>query len=121
MTASPAVAAAGCHGNACDGRNPKSQGCQGDARDVPKSRVHAGSAPYPEVWARYSPTCQAVWAKADKADGRSFRIDVLDGPSYVESTQSSFQAFSAMVGADHTYRVCLRDVDGRWECGPWHR
>ncbi|MGW6916362.1 DUF2690 domain-containing protein [Kitasatospora sp. NPDC054939] len=117
----PASAAAGCRGNACDGRNPEASGCRADARDVPNSHVRPGSQKTPRVWARYSPGCHAVWAKADRADGWTLRIQVLDGPSYDAPTKASTEAFTAMVGADRKHRVCILDVDGQWECGAWRR
>ncbi|MGW7259540.1 DUF2690 domain-containing protein [Streptomyces sp. NPDC054834] len=119
QAASPALAAPGCRSDACTGKNPKSQGCNADAKDVPKSVVHPDSGQHPIAWLRSSAKCHAVWAKAEKSEGWEFRIEVMNGKSYVAATQLSFEAYTAMVGADRSYRICWRDVDGAPSCGHW--
>ncbi|MFJ2864239.1 DUF2690 domain-containing protein [Kitasatospora sp. NPDC087314] len=114
-----ASAAGGCRGNACDGKNPKALGCGNDARDVPDTQVAPGSQKHPRAWLRYSPTCHAVWAKGEQADGWTIRVQIMGSDSYDAPTLASGEAFTAMVGADHTHRVGVQDVDGRWAYSNW--
>ncbi|MEV0531901.1 DUF2690 domain-containing protein [Kitasatospora sp. NPDC050463] len=115
----PAAAAAGCHGNACEGKNPKTLGCAEDARDIPRTEIRPDTQLHPRVWLRYSAKCHAVWAKGEWADGWTIRVAILDGDPYDAPTLASGEAFTAMVGADRTHHVGILDVDGQWVYGKW--
>ncbi|MGW2489062.1 DUF2690 domain-containing protein [Streptomyces sp. NPDC001606] len=67
-------------GNTCTGKDAQAQGCGADAKDVPKSAVHPDSQKHPVAWLRSSAKCHAVWAKAEKADGWEFRIELQERP-----------------------------------------
>ncbi len=117
----PAQAAATCHGNACDGKNPVAAGCSADAETVPSSQVPTGSEPHVRAWLRYSKACHAVWAQAPASDGWNFRIQIRGGTTYSGTTLNSGPTYTLMVGADHEHRVGLQDVDGQWDNGPWRK
>ncbi|MFG2332772.1 DUF2690 domain-containing protein [Streptomyces sp. NPDC048604] len=105
--AAPAGATGGCWHTGCDGKDPAAY-CQGDARTVGSFSLPSGSG-YRVVELRYSPSCEAIWARMSKgyydvnnaaaphtkiirnSDGRSYQCTVpYNGGS----------CYTAMVG-DH--------------------
>ncbi|GAB3148450.1 hypothetical protein GCM10027290_33190 [Micromonospora sonneratiae] len=61
--ASPAQAAT-CNGASCYGKNPYTEGCAGDAY-TPTGAAFSSAAGYVEL--RYSPSCNANWAKVSNS------------------------------------------------------
>ncbi|MFE4517017.1 DUF2690 domain-containing protein [Kitasatospora sp. NPDC056783] len=116
-----ATAAAGCHGNACEGRSPKATGCGSDAQTIPGTVTHPGSGLHPQVWLRYSKQCDAVWAQGEESNGWTIRVQLDGGASYDAPTVPSGSAFTSMVGAGHRHRVGVLDADGRWSYGAWRK
>ncbi|MFF5535911.1 DUF2690 domain-containing protein [Streptomyces cinerochromogenes] len=116
---SDAVAAAGCRGNACDGRNPHTTRCDQDARNLGNPIRGEGG---PAVRLRVSSRCSAAWVLIEKGDHAwKGRIDIRGGNSYHVNATPSRPAYSLMVGTSHAYRACKQDLsDGAWSCGGWH-
>ncbi|MFG2626874.1 DUF2690 domain-containing protein [Streptomyces sp. NPDC048473] len=119
VTASPeAGAAAGCRGNACDGKNPHTTHCDQDARYLGDPIRLSGG---PAVRLRTSAKCSASWVLIEKGDHAwQGRIEIRGGRSYHVNATSSRPAYSLMVGSSHAYRACKLDVDGAWICGRWY-
>lgn len=59
--AAPQALAASCSGTGCNGKNPQTTGCVGDAVTV--SNAHASDGHYIEL--RYSKACKALWVRGD--------------------------------------------------------
>lgn len=69
FTATPALAAQ-CRPGSCNGLDPQTTGCAGDARNVASFR-YSGSNWYLEgalMELRYSPTCDTAWVRTTGGD-----------------------------------------------------
>ncbi|MFE6737526.1 DUF2690 domain-containing protein [Streptomyces tubercidicus] len=116
---SQAVTAASCRGNACDGKNPHTTGCDRDARDLrPPIRGEGG----PDLRLRVSSLCSAAWVLFDKGnDTWKGWIQIRGGDSYPVHASPYRPAYSRMVGTSHAYRACKKNVtDEGHVCGIWH-
>lgn len=71
--AAPAFASVGCNGSSCDAQDPQSEGCASDARDLDEFTYYDL-----RVELRYSPACQATWARFNGTG------QALPGVSYVD-------------------------------------
>ncbi|MBT2409866.1 DUF2690 domain-containing protein [Streptomyces sp. ISL-12] len=90
-----------CPGEACDGKNPGKQGCDGDARTFEPA---AGNPA--ELQLRYSEECQAVWAKIE----RGSKGDLVT----VEAAGGAERAAEIDYGDDQ-YTHMVRVGDGEFE------
>ena len=112
--------AAGCYATSCDNLGPVSQGCDGDA--VTKTSATARNNSSLKVELRWSPTCQAAWARVSDPEGgqwwdRYGSIEKWSG--YGTGFQRSLSVKFPNPGTDWTnmlgsstayYRVCVRDT-----------
>ncbi|MEU6820227.1 DUF2690 domain-containing protein [Streptomyces atriruber] len=67
--AAPTTAAApkgGCWNNGCTGKNPAAY-CEGDARTVKSLRLGPAGGANAVLHLRYSPSCEAAWARLSSA------------------------------------------------------
>jgi hypothetical protein len=64
------ASAASCYGNTCTGKDPVAMGCAGDARTI--EQFTAGF----RVELRYSPRCDAAWAKATGTTSSRYRAAI---------------------------------------------
>ena len=75
----PRVAAAGCYGDYCSGKDPHAMGCDNDAYDLASVAIPSTQA-YVEL--RWSPSCKTEWARVPAGWGAYF-------PSQLRAVQPS--------------------------------
>ncbi|MEU6163265.1 DUF2690 domain-containing protein [Streptomyces tanashiensis] len=108
--------AAGCSGAGCDNRGPVSMGCDADAvtKGSATSRTHSGL----RVELRWSPTCQAAWARVTATGEQWYeRYGVIEkwsgkGSGFQRSLQVTFpnpgSDWTNMLGSPTAYyRACI--------------
>ena len=114
--ASAEVTAPSCSYQNCTGQLPEEAGCDGDALTL-ESFWYAETL----IELRYSPACEAAWARATgpgefqgRCDGWTdnslVRIEGQDwrgpGNATFDGCSGSDQAWSAMIGFDYNVRAC---------------
>ncbi|GAA2139063.1 hypothetical protein GCM10009760_20860 [Kitasatospora kazusensis] len=111
----PAAAASRCTKAACDGRDPSSAGCAADA--VTRASFSGASV---RVELRYSPSCQAAWARATAAPpGQTLMVEDSGG-ARSRMTVHQTPAHTQMVDATTKARACLGPADSDvLTCTPW--
>ncbi|MCX4984639.1 DUF2690 domain-containing protein [Streptomyces sp. NBC_00572] len=122
--------AAGCYGTGCDNRGPVSTGCDADA--VTKGSATSRTNSNLRVELRWSPTCQAAWARVT-TNGESWwdRYGHIEkwsgsGTGFQRSLQVTFPSSGAdwtnMLGSPTAYyRACISDpaATDQVDCTPF--
>jgi hypothetical protein len=120
------VSAASCSGSSCAGKNPQTEGCSSDA--VNKGNVHSDD--YLTVAIRYSPACDAWWARVT-CDGPDPTLAVYASIiQFTNGVQSSRQRLAGDHGAacnpsetTWTYMIADRSsgdhYNACWDYGNW--
>lgn len=107
-----AVAAPGCRGDSCTGKDPRQMGCVADKRFLFVGDVY------------YSPSCQAAWAEYDRLDPVTYRmfLTVYHQPQFGGVTKRYWTTIQAgpnwtpMVTWNDSIRSCWSiPEDGRQE------
>ncbi|WP_406498602.1 YjfA family protein [Streptomyces sp. NBC_00846] len=115
------LAAAGCKGSSCTGKNPHSTKCDQGAKTLDRVKSAGGG---PVVQLRVSSKCSAAWAYVPKGfDGFRFKLQVHKGVTYVESASFTRVMYTPMVWSSYRYRACVEHYDGvggDWACTKWH-
>lgn len=122
-SAEPVTTLAGCVGSSCTGKNPNTLGCGNDVYTV-ATKVPGTGGPMVEL--RYSPACQAYWARFESPVDINWRIRVQgrksDGTyvTYLANGSPKSQPYTLMVGTDLPARACVEDYFGTWHCTAWY-
>ncbi|MET9832974.1 DUF2690 domain-containing protein [Streptomyces sp. NPDC006385] len=91
-----------CPGDACEGKNPESQGCGEDARTF---KPDAGNPAHLQI--RHSENCKAVWAKITRGNpGDLVTVAVAGGTKRTAEIEYDNDQFTHMVAApDGEFRI----------------
>lgn len=93
-SAKPAMAAVGCWGDWCSGKDPLATGCSADAYDLASVLIPSTGA-YVEL--RWSPTCKTEWTRVPVSWG-------LSSPGSMQAVQpSTGYTQIGFAGYDSTY------------------
>jgi Protein of unknown function (DUF2690) len=118
------ASAATCNGNSCTGKNPETYGCGDDAETI-RSATDNG---YSHVELRYSPYCNAAWAKGFpevNAGPYTMSIDRKTNStghvSHYSAVAQQTSAYTVMfaVNSTHQYRACGDDGSSSLHCTTW--
>jgi hypothetical protein len=122
----PASAMATCNGNDCTGKNPDAYGCGGDAQTLDKVTPAGGGT---VIELRYSPKCNAAWAKDTLTHSWHFSIQgsvANGGPPVLYMNWACCENYTAMISFTYFVRACARpatypiDDQSSWTCTRWH-
>lgn len=122
LLASPAEAA-GCKGSGCRGRDPMAAGCaDSKTRTLKASEYKAENSASYRMEIRYSPTCQAAWARLIRYSGHDigFALSAWNPgkQSVGVSGRSGATVWTSMVPASATTEACAGTqfyVNGSWK------
>lgn len=102
-----------CYAAGCYGRDPQAM-CAGDARTIASAHIEKAI-----IWMRYSPKCQAAWAKiTDAVPGDQAVITNNDNQSAIALVHYGNDNYSLMVpaGSDSVLEVCGTQTDKAQAC-----
>lgn len=125
FAASPATAAGSCYRLSCDYKDPQSTGCSADAYNLAEVTHHHtwGSI---RIEVRYSPSCQAAWARATQAgdSGQYWAGGNLEWQNSTTGTTNLYSVYERKVRwssmfsyYDYTLRACYNGAG--FACTSW--
>jgi hypothetical protein len=111
LEANDAAAKAGCSGSSCEGYDPNSKGCGSDAYTVASKYLYSGSTQVGLVELRYSPSCNANWARVSRYQGSvsyPLKAEAVGNPSGYQATQlsGSYSVYSNMIDGNKSVAAC---------------
>ncbi len=114
-TATPTAQPTSCSGASCSNIDPKKRGCNSDV--VSLVDVHHDVRHGVRLDIRYSPHCQAAWARIREATvGDGVRISTADGHAAAADVATYFDVYTPMVPATGAFHLtaCAEpdDADG---------
>ena len=105
-----------CHGQLCAGADPQIANCGYDARTVTTRTLLGDTGPLLNVQLRYSPACQAAWAKvADGRPGDTVSIQTAAGQQQSSLIHYGIDGYTPMVDvtAPASVTACATDAGAR--------
>ncbi|WP_437279083.1 DUF2690 domain-containing protein [Sorangium sp. So ce375] len=79
-----------CYGASCTGQDPGATGCEGDAVTRASSDIVSGYSVIGRIVIRYSPSCNAAWARTVVTSGSSYlRAEITRSSPYATSQAES--------------------------------
>jgi hypothetical protein len=89
----------GCNGDSCTGLDPGTTGCEADAFTRASTNILSGGTVIGKIALRYSPSCNAAWARTSTESGASFlRSEVVRDSPYAAAQAASPTAVTALRG-----------------------
>lgn len=86
-----------CYGDTCTGRDPGTTGCETDAYTVASSSIMNGATAIGTIALRFSPSCNAAWARTSTTSGAYFlRAEITRDSPFSTSQAASPTAVSAL-------------------------
>jgi hypothetical protein len=106
----PPVAAAGCSGTGCDGKDPVQMGCSGDAYTVNSADIrNSSNQVIGRVDLRWSPSCKTNWGKVVSYVGSANLFVMLTYCNDSEVSGTYYQlSGSTSVFGDMKYNTTVR-------------
>lgn len=107
-----------CPGDACEGKNPQSQGCTEDARTF---KPDVGNPALLQI--RYSEDCKAVWARIERGSpGDLVTVEVVGGTKRTAEIEYGNDKFTGMAAvSDGEFQVTACAVPKRGGAGTYER
>jgi len=105
-----------CRGQLCAGADPQIANCGYDARTVTGRTLSGDTGPLLNVQLRYSPACQAAWAKvADGRPGDTVSIQTAAGQQQSSVIHYGIDGYTPMINvtASESVTACATDAGAR--------
>jgi hypothetical protein len=88
-----------CNGDSCTGQDPGTTGCEADAYTRASTNILSGGTVIGKIALRYSPSCNAAWARTSTESGAYFlRSEVVRDSPYAAAQAASPTAVNALRG-----------------------
>lgn len=88
-----------CNGDSCTGQDPGTTGCEADAYTRASTSIWNGGVVIGTIALRYSPSCNAAWARTSTSSGAYFlRAEATRDSPYATAQAASPTAVNALRG-----------------------